>query len=363
MLEHAAALHTTGQRPIKHVTRLTTTTSIWRVSEVAKVHERTAEIRHEEAVAGRRPPVSPNNPWQLLAVSPLSSEFDMLIDLPALPDYDMTHITCEDLFMPSIGDEFEIDVRGGMGKSGGMAGRFTHSGAMSELDMSDAEAAECNPLLKQSKVRSRAVASPYESQAEREISLHSPGTLLGTPRDSSRRYEYPFPNEANEALSDSGLASGLSLSTTSTPALTPPLAGAPSPSPPLSSVSSLETSPSSSLIGVDVRPGGAPSSMSIPIPAPTPAPAPAPVPKPISSAKSSSSASSTAAPLAPLAVAQPVPGPMSAPANTSTAGHPKLLRFNSADTPVPPGLRGRARKSASTSAAQTFQATTPTAGS
>ena len=117
---------------------------------------------------------------------------------------------------------------------------------------------------------------------DREIALNSPGSLLNTPRDSSRRYEYPFPTH------DVSYFSSLEDSPVSTPSLSPQFED-------VSSTSASTTTRSAR--------------------SPTP-PKPAPV-------------------LGPA-------GPSQSLVRSQTpTTHPKLSKFSPADVPVPPSLRGR----------------------
>lgn len=267
---------------------------------------------------------------------------------------------CQDLFMSRMDDDYDMDpCSGSKAFESGLrapqpsgvlsdAEPFLYTSS-SESDM-DACFSDIEPALRavtrdDAQLHSQTTMPPSDKRIDRDIILHSPGQLLGTPRDSSRRYEYPFPAHlrVDDAVLAEDSASSVSSAST-TPGLTPgegfslglvPFAG------------------SSSAMS---------SSTSMPIYMQAPTPSPIPVPVPISSPHAIPKSSSTGAnlsrtSLSPLAQAPAVVGPSSAPALgvSSIAAHPKLSRFNPADTPVPPGLRGRTRKSASVSVPQALQ--------
>ncbi|KAI5117940.1 hypothetical protein M0805_002053 [Coniferiporia weirii] len=281
----------------------------------------------------------------------------MLIDLPPICEYNMADIACEDLFVSSLDDNYNdggAARKYAMMASGCIASDpmvfsdpessiYTSASASeSDLDpcdvlMSDGDTTD-HALIESSQKDLRSVLALGENQMEREVALHSPGMLLGTPRYASRRYEYPFPTDSN--LTDVGLA----LSTASTPGLSPPIAGTPSPE-----SSSSGVSPSASSTSIDT--GSSASSVS----ATLQTPAAACLLISVASSSSTSLISPVGVLLSPVSLVPLVHTP---PLTGPTATHPGLLRFNHADTPVPPGLRGRARKSTSLDA-QTAVPTAP----
>ncbi|THH03606.1 hypothetical protein EW145_g6147 [Phellinidium pouzarii] len=288
----------------------------------------------------------------------------MLIDLPAVFEYTMADIVCEDLFVSGRFDDGEgacfgdaagsrkIDLHIGIdGTSGGATGVMVlsdlESSAYTSTSASESDLEPCDVLMSDGDAYGdgdialpKVAREPFWHQAppdtEREIMLHSPGTLLDLHLTDTMS---PFSSSA------SALEVDLALSAMSTPALSPPIAATPSPA------SSSVNSAASVALSLSLSEPG-------PIFALAPAPAPVPVPSPIS--------------LSSLKHAPPVSGPYTAPPGSAqtpftqpltqsastitpapTLMHPKLSRFNPADTPVPPSLRagGRARKAASMSAA------------
>ncbi len=163
----------------------------------------------------------------------------------------------------------------------------------------------------QKRLRSRSVVYFGDSRQDREISLHSPGQLLNTPRDSSRRYEYPFP-------------SGL-ISTPTEPSPARHLRShqdCQTPSSPRHSLDPLfPLGSSSNLVSTATLPPRTSSSPS----RHTPMPVPVPVPQ------------------TPLET-RPQAGPSS---HQQHSMHPKLSKYKPSDAPVPPSparTHDRARK-------------------
>ncbi|KAL5487635.1 hypothetical protein ACEPAI_5743 [Sanghuangporus weigelae] len=200
--------------------------------------------------------------------------------------------------------------------------------------------------------------------AQKDLALHSPGQLLGTPRDPSRRYEYPFPAHSQAGQSGSDFSDdGSSSSTASTPGLTPGEGSS------LGLVALAATLTAD--LSIVARYASLRTDLPGSVPAPVPIPISTPIPSPIAVLNTNSTLIVTKGSnmgVSPLSQVSLVPGPSSAPAlgvnsnsntgtsmNSSTssliAAHPKLSRFNPANMPVPPGLRDRTRtrKSASVS--------------
>ncbi|KAL5507845.1 hypothetical protein ACEPAH_5463 [Sanghuangporus vaninii] len=302
----------------------------------------------------------------------------MLIELPQL-EYSMDD--CQDLFISKMDEDYDdIDIdryppsnsknddrltvphdRGVRGHLSDAEPFYTSS---SESD-ADGCFSDIEPLrrgMPSSENIHSAMPLSERKTAQKDLALHSPGQLLGTPRDPSRRYEYPFPAHLQAGQSGSDFSDdGSSSSTASTPGLTP------------GEGSSLGLVALAATLTADLNTVSRYTSlwMDLPgsIPAPTPIPVPAPVPSPIAVPNTNSTHIVTkGSHVSALSQVPFVPGPSSASAlginwnsNTSTsmnsstssliAAHPKLSRFKPANMPVPPGLRGRTRtrKSASVS--------------
>lgn len=129
-----------------------------------------------------------------------------------------------------------------------------------------------------------------------ELSFNSPCALTGTPCDTTRRYEYPYPSPSEDVLPQ---VLGLEMDFLPTPALSPE---AESPDP----LTRLANN----------------SSMVPPVPAPVSGPAPTAV--------------ALVAARGPILTSSS--GLLPAP---SIPVHPGLARFNPADVPIPPSLRAR----------------------
>ncbi|KAL5530018.1 hypothetical protein ACEPAF_6275 [Sanghuangporus sanghuang] len=302
----------------------------------------------------------------------------MLIELPQL-EYSMDD--CEDLFISKMDEDCDgIDVdryppsnsknddRLTVPHDRGVRGHlsdaepFYTSSSESDADACFSDIEPLRGMPSRENIHS-AMPSSERKTAQKDLALHSPGQLLGTPRDPSRRYEYPFPAHLQTDQSGSDFSDdGSSSSTASTPGLTP------------GEVSSLGLVALAATLTADLDfvPRYASLRTDLPgsVPAPVPVPVPAPVPPPIAVPNANPTHIVTKGSnigVSPLSQV-PLPGPSSAPAlginpssNTGTsmnssassliAAHPKLSRFNPANMPVPPGLRGRTRtrKSASVS--------------
>ena len=130
----------------------------------------------------------------------------------------------------------------------------------------------------------------------REFSFNSPGDLTGTPCDTTRRYEYPYPPPDEDELLP---VMGLQMDFLPTPSLSP------------------EVEPPDPFSRYAINMAMAP-----PVPAPVPVLGPTPI-----------ALVATKAPV--LAVSSRL-----LPAHGAIA-HPKLAHFNPADVPIPPSLRER----------------------
>ena len=171
-------------------------------------------------------------------------------------------------------------------------------------------------------------------QQEREIVLHSPGKLLNTPRDPSRKYEYPFPpNAIPQAYSS--LLDDIAISVASTPGL-------------ISPGEILSVNWGGSVLGLSqfaqsIHGSTPPTALPTPILDPPVSTLPLP-------SKGSSEPVSLSIPATVNQVPIPVVGSLSNLAIASAAvatAHPKLSGFKLSDAPVPPKLRARSKKSAS----------------
>ncbi|KAL5527797.1 hypothetical protein ACEPAG_6598 [Sanghuangporus baumii] len=302
----------------------------------------------------------------------------MLIDLPHV-EYSMAD--CQDLFISKVDDDIDdIDIDGyppsnsknhdnlsvphDRGVRGHLSDAEPFYTSSSESD-ADTCFSDIEPLRRlPSRENISAMPLSERKTVQKDLALHSPGQLLGTPRDPSRRYEYPFPAHSQAGQSGSDFSDdGSSSSAASTPGLTPGEGSS------LGLVALAATLTAD--LGIIPRYASLRTDLPGSAPAPVPIPVPAPIPSPIAVPNANSTfivtkGSNTG--VSPLSQLPLVPGSSSAPAlginsnsntgtsmNSSTSSlitaHPKLSRFNPANMPVPPGLRDRTRtrKSASVS--------------